>query len=41
MLGLPAGPVRLPLVDATSAERQQLREDLLAAGINLPDGSVA
>lgn len=41
MLGLPAGPVRLPLVDATSAERALLREDLLAAGIELPDGSAA
>jgi 4-hydroxy-tetrahydrodipicolinate synthase len=41
MLGLPAGPARLPLVDATSAERQQLREDLQAAGIDLPDGTSA
>ncbi|MDQ1631265.1 MAG: 4-hydroxy-tetrahydrodipicolinate synthase [Frankiaceae bacterium] len=33
--GLPAGPVRLPLVDATDAERAQLRRDCAAAGIAL------
>lgn len=32
-LGLPAGPVRLPLVDATSAQVATLRADLAAAGI--------
>ncbi|MCK9928349.1 4-hydroxy-tetrahydrodipicolinate synthase [Frankia sp. Mgl5] len=31
MAGLPAGPVRSPLVDATEAERAQLRADLAAA----------
>jgi 4-hydroxy-tetrahydrodipicolinate synthase len=35
MLGLPAGPVRPPLVDATDEERAQLREDLVAAGLEL------
>ena len=36
-LGLPAGPVRPPLVDATEAELAQLREDCAAAGLPLPD----
>jgi len=36
MLGLPGGPVRLPLADATEAERAQLREDLAAGGVKLP-----
>ncbi len=31
--GLPAGPVRPPLVDATSDELEQLRADLAAAGL--------
>jgi 4-hydroxy-tetrahydrodipicolinate synthase len=31
--GMPAGPVRPPLVDATSAELEQLRADLAAAGL--------
>jgi 4-hydroxy-tetrahydrodipicolinate synthase len=31
-LGLPAGPVRSPLVDATEAETNQLHEDAAAAG---------
>lgn len=31
-LGLPAGPVRAPLVDATEAETNQLLEDAAAAG---------
>lgn len=35
MHGLPAGPVRLPLVDATVAEAARLREDCAAAGLNL------
>jgi 4-hydroxy-tetrahydrodipicolinate synthase len=35
MLGLPGGPVRLPLADATAAEIQQLREDLEAGGVKL------
>ena len=33
--GLPAGPVRLPLVDATETEIAQLRTDCEAAGIDL------
>jgi len=36
LLGLPAGPVRPPLVDATPAEVAQLREDCAAAGLPLP-----
>jgi 4-hydroxy-tetrahydrodipicolinate synthase len=36
MLGLPAGPVRAPLVDATPAQVEQLRSDLQAAGVALP-----
>jgi 4-hydroxy-tetrahydrodipicolinate synthase len=35
MLGLPGGPVRPPLADATPAETQQLREDLEAGGVKL------
>jgi 4-hydroxy-tetrahydrodipicolinate synthase len=35
MRGLPAGPVRPPLVDATDEERRQLRADLATAGIPL------
>lgn len=31
--GLPAGPVRPPLVDATSAEAERLRDDLASAGV--------
>jgi 4-hydroxy-tetrahydrodipicolinate synthase len=33
--GLPAGPVRLPLVEATETEVAQLRHDCEAAGIDL------
>ena len=33
--GRPAGPVRSPLVDATGAELDQLRQDAAAAGISL------
>ncbi|GAA4702626.1 4-hydroxy-tetrahydrodipicolinate synthase [Phytohabitans rumicis] len=33
--GLPAGPVRPPLIDATDAEIAQLREDSAAAGLPL------
>ena len=36
LLGLPAGPVRLPLVDATAAEIRQLRADCAEAGLTLP-----
>jgi 4-hydroxy-tetrahydrodipicolinate synthase len=35
-LGLPAGPVRLPLVNATDAEVAQLIADAAAAGVTLP-----
>jgi len=34
VLGLPAGPVRSPLVEATAGELSQLRSDAAAAGIN-------
>ena len=34
-LGLPAGPVRPPLVDATPEQIAQLRTDLAAGGIRL------
>jgi 4-hydroxy-tetrahydrodipicolinate synthase len=33
MQGLPAGPVRLPLVDATDEQRAVLRADLAAGGV--------
>jgi 4-hydroxy-tetrahydrodipicolinate synthase len=39
LLGLPAGPVRQPLADATGAEIRRLREDLEAGGIKLPTNS--
>jgi 4-hydroxy-tetrahydrodipicolinate synthase len=35
-LGLPAGPVRLPLVDATAEQLAVLRADCAAAGLDLP-----
>ena len=35
MLGLPGGPVRLPLADATDAEIRRLREDLELGGVKL------
>jgi 4-hydroxy-tetrahydrodipicolinate synthase len=37
LLGLPAGPVRSPLVDATPAEIVQLRLDCADAGLHLPE----
>jgi 4-hydroxy-tetrahydrodipicolinate synthase len=37
--GLPAGPVRPPLVDATDAEVAQLRRDCADAGLDLPAGA--
>jgi 4-hydroxy-tetrahydrodipicolinate synthase len=37
MLGLPGGGVRGPLLPATQGERRQLREDLTAGGVKLPD----
>jgi 4-hydroxy-tetrahydrodipicolinate synthase len=39
MLGLPGGPVRLPLADATPQQVEQLRADLLAGGVKLPEGA--
>jgi 4-hydroxy-tetrahydrodipicolinate synthase len=36
MLGLPGGGVRGPLLPANDAERQKLREDLTAGGVNIP-----
>jgi 4-hydroxy-tetrahydrodipicolinate synthase len=36
MLGLPAGPVRGPLLAASEAERRQLREDLTAGSVKRP-----
>jgi 4-hydroxy-tetrahydrodipicolinate synthase len=35
MLALPGGPVRLPLADATPAEAERLRTDLVAGGVKL------
>jgi 4-hydroxy-tetrahydrodipicolinate synthase len=35
LLGLPAGPVRSPLVDATQAQIDQLRADAADAGVSL------
>ncbi len=35
--GLPAGPVRPPLVDATTDQLAQLRADCAAAGLDLPE----
>jgi 4-hydroxy-tetrahydrodipicolinate synthase len=36
MLGLPGGPVRQPLADATTAEAERLRTDMVAGGVKLP-----
>jgi 4-hydroxy-tetrahydrodipicolinate synthase len=36
LLGLPGGPVRLPLVDASRAETETLRADLAAGGVKVP-----
>jgi len=35
--GLPAGPVRSPLVDATADEIARLRADCAEAGVELPE----
>jgi 4-hydroxy-tetrahydrodipicolinate synthase len=35
LLGLPGGPARLPLVDATHEQVEQLRDDLTAGGVKL------
>jgi 4-hydroxy-tetrahydrodipicolinate synthase len=32
MMGLPSGPVRLPLVPMRPANREKLRQDLIALG---------
>src|SRR5215470_10321805 len=39
LLGLPGGVTRLPLVDATQAQIEQLRTDLVAGGVKLPGGA--
>jgi 4-hydroxy-tetrahydrodipicolinate synthase len=36
MLGLPGGPVRLPLVNATVEQVALLRDDLVAGGVPIP-----
>ncbi|MBV9447873.1 MAG: 4-hydroxy-tetrahydrodipicolinate synthase [Streptosporangiaceae bacterium] len=36
LLGLPGGPVRLPLLAATDVERQQLAVDLAEGGVKVP-----
>ena len=35
LLGLPGGTLRAPLMDATAAEVEQLRTDLVAGGVKL------
>jgi 4-hydroxy-tetrahydrodipicolinate synthase len=35
LMGLPGGTTRLPLVDATPAQIEQLRKDLIAGGVTL------
>ena len=35
LMGLPGGTTRLPLVDATAAQIEQLRKDLIAGGVTL------
>jgi 4-hydroxy-tetrahydrodipicolinate synthase len=35
LLGMPGGPVRMPLADATPAEVEKLRTDLVAGGVKL------
>jgi 4-hydroxy-tetrahydrodipicolinate synthase len=37
LLGLPGGPVRLPMVDATDEQTAQLRSDAAEAGVDLPE----
>jgi 4-hydroxy-tetrahydrodipicolinate synthase len=41
LLGLPAGPVRLPLVDASAEQLVVLRADLAAGGVDLPAEAAA
>ena len=35
LLGLPGGTTRLPLVDATADQIEQLRKDLIAGGVKI------
>lgn len=35
LLGLPAGPLRLPLVELSGSETEQLKQDLAAGGVHL------
>ncbi|MCZ4122502.1 4-hydroxy-tetrahydrodipicolinate synthase [Streptomyces sp. H39-S7] len=35
LLGLPAGPLRLPLVELSASETEQLKQDLAAGGVDL------
>ena len=37
MMGLPAGPLRLPLVGASAEQQRVLRADLAAGGVALPN----
>ena len=37
MLGLPSGPVRMPLIDATPEQRESLKATLVAAGVVFPE----
>jgi 4-hydroxy-tetrahydrodipicolinate synthase len=39
LLGLPGGPVRGPLIDATADQVERLRTDLAAGGVKLPGGA--
>jgi 4-hydroxy-tetrahydrodipicolinate synthase len=39
LLGLPGGPVRGPLIDATADQVERLRTDLVAGGVKLPGGA--
>ncbi|HEY7429907.1 MAG TPA: 4-hydroxy-tetrahydrodipicolinate synthase [Streptosporangiaceae bacterium] len=39
LLGQPGGPVRLPQADATAAQVEQLRTDLVAGGVKLTGGA--
>jgi len=39
MLGLPGGPVRPPLADATPQQVEQLHTDLVAGGVKLSEGA--
>jgi 4-hydroxy-tetrahydrodipicolinate synthase len=36
LLSQPGGTTRLPLIDATQAQIEQLRTDLVAGGVKLP-----